>query len=199
MLFGLFNTPASFHDYINKILAKKLNIFIIVYQDNILIYIKEVDYNDVIWYVLNQLRKYFFYANLRKCYFYQKEMQFLGYVVSLQEICIENEQIEPVYNWSKPQLIWDIQIFLGFTNFYRQFIESFDRITAPLISILKTTVSSFSATELRFTNEGSTIEVEVSDGNNNEIGMVNITKTVKSKIVLQPKNPRRDFLYLKLS
>ena len=37
ILFGLFNAPASFQGYINKILAKKLDIFIIMYLDNILI------------------------------------------------------------------------------------------------------------------------------------------------------------------
>ena len=38
MLFGLMNTPASFQGYINKILAEKLDIFVIVYLDDILIY-----------------------------------------------------------------------------------------------------------------------------------------------------------------
>ena len=41
MPFGLFNTPATFQRYINKILAEKLDIFIIVYLDNILIYIED--------------------------------------------------------------------------------------------------------------------------------------------------------------
>ena len=40
MFFGLLNAPASFQDYINKNLAKKLDIFIIIYLNNILIYIK---------------------------------------------------------------------------------------------------------------------------------------------------------------
>ena len=40
MFFGLCNAPASFQSYINKIMAKKLNIFIIIYLDNIFIYIK---------------------------------------------------------------------------------------------------------------------------------------------------------------
>ena len=38
MLFWLFNTSASFEDYINKVLAKKLDIFVIVYLYDIFIY-----------------------------------------------------------------------------------------------------------------------------------------------------------------
>ena len=41
MLFGLSNALISFQGYINKILAKKLNIFIIIYLNDILIYIKD--------------------------------------------------------------------------------------------------------------------------------------------------------------
>ena len=37
----LSNAPASIQDYINKILAEKLNIFVIVYQDDIFIYTKD--------------------------------------------------------------------------------------------------------------------------------------------------------------
>ncbi len=40
MSFGFSNVPASFQGYINKILAEKLDIFIVVYLDNILIYTK---------------------------------------------------------------------------------------------------------------------------------------------------------------
>ena len=42
MPFRLFNAPASFQGYINAILAKKLDIFVILYQDNILIYFKDL-------------------------------------------------------------------------------------------------------------------------------------------------------------
>ena len=41
IFFRLSNALASFEDYINKTLAKKYDIFIIVYLYNILIYTKE--------------------------------------------------------------------------------------------------------------------------------------------------------------
>lgn len=47
--FDLSNTPASFQGYINKILTEKLDIFVIIYVDDILIYIDEVDYIDSVW------------------------------------------------------------------------------------------------------------------------------------------------------
>ena len=39
--FGLSNTPASFQGYIDKILVKNLNVVIIVYLDDMLIYTKD--------------------------------------------------------------------------------------------------------------------------------------------------------------
>lgn len=47
MLFGLFNTLAKFQGYINKILAKKLDIFILIYFYNKLIYAKNLSQNNI--------------------------------------------------------------------------------------------------------------------------------------------------------
>ena len=57
MPFGLSNAPVSFQNYINKIFAKKFDVFVIVYLDNILIYIKETGqlYVEVIHLVIDQL------------------------------------------------------------------------------------------------------------------------------------------------
>ena len=41
MSFGFSNAPVTFQGYINKILAKKLNVFVIVYLDDILIYTED--------------------------------------------------------------------------------------------------------------------------------------------------------------
>ena len=69
MPFKLSNAPASFQGYINKILAKKLNIFIIVYLDDIFIYIENQGggHMKAVRWVLDILRKNGLFANLKKC------------------------------------------------------------------------------------------------------------------------------------
>ena len=76
MLFGLTNASPSFQRYINKILAKKLDIFVIVYLDDILIYTNDTRNGHItaVRWVLKQLRKFLLFANLKKCQFYQKEV-----------------------------------------------------------------------------------------------------------------------------
>lgn len=66
MPFGLFNAPASFQGYVNKILAEKLDIFVMVYLDDILIYTKDPGqaHGEAIRWVLKQRRKHGLFANL---------------------------------------------------------------------------------------------------------------------------------------
>ena len=54
---------------------------------------------------------------------------------------MEAERIEVVKDWPEPKSVRNIQVFLGFANFYRRFIQGFSRIAAPLTSMLKTTGS----------------------------------------------------------
>ena len=51
---------------------------------------------------------------------------------------MEVERIKVVKKWPELKSVRDIQVFLGFANFYWQFIQGFSRIAAPLTSMLKT-------------------------------------------------------------
>ena len=59
---------------------------------------------------------------------------------------MEDKRIEAVKQWPELQVVQDIQVFLGFANFYCQFIQGFSQIAARLTSILKTSGSSESST-----------------------------------------------------
>ena len=124
MFFGLSNAPANFQSYINKILAKKLDIFFIVYLDDIFIYIEEPGQAHVnaVWWVSKELRKHGLFANFKKCQFLKDKVRFLGYVVSVHGVQIEDERIKAVKNWPEPKSVHDIQVFLSFANFDWRFI-----------------------------------------------------------------------------
>lgn len=101
LIFRLSNAPASFQGYINKIFAEKLDIFVIVNLNDILIYTEDPGqpHVEAVRWVLDQLRKNSLFANLKKCRFHQDEVWFLGFVVSAQGIRMEEERIEAVKTW----------------------------------------------------------------------------------------------------
>ena len=79
----LSNVSASFQGYINKILAEKLDIFIIVYLDDIFIYIEDPGQRHIeaVRWVLDVLRRHRLFVNLKKYQFHNDEVCFLGYIV----------------------------------------------------------------------------------------------------------------------
>ena len=93
MPFGLSNTSASFQSYINKILGKKFNLFVIVYLNNIFIYIKNSDqgHMQAVKWVLYILGKYKRFINLKKCQCYNNAICFLDYIVFAQKVRMKNK------------------------------------------------------------------------------------------------------------
>jgi hypothetical protein len=76
---------------------------------------------------------------LAKCEFNIERVEFLGFIVSSGSIEMEASRITAIREW--PVLknsIREVQIFLGFTNFYRRFIYRYSRIIKGLTDLLKT-------------------------------------------------------------
>ena len=101
MLFKLINASAMFQTYINNVLREHLNMFMIIYLDNILIYSKnKKDYKKHIRQVLNALKK----ADLRivseKSQFHQTEIEFLEYIITDHKIKMNSEKVRVIAEWS---------------------------------------------------------------------------------------------------
>jgi hypothetical protein len=50
---------------------------------------------------------------------------------------MELERVEAIAVWPVPGNIYEIQVFLGFTGFYRRFIRNYSLISAPLTDLLR--------------------------------------------------------------
>jgi len=67
-----------------------------------------------------------------KCNFNMEEIPILGVVVGKGQVQMEQEKIKAVKEWKTPTRVKDIESFLGFANFYQQFIHNFSHIARPL-------------------------------------------------------------------
>ncbi len=143
MPFGLANAPATFQSYINDALRQNLDLFCIAYLDDIIIYSEDdEEHTQHVRWVLTQLLKHGLYVKLEKCQFNTHEVNFVGYKISPAGISMEPSRVQAILDWPEPASFKDIQVFIGFANFYRRFICSFSAIAAPLTNMLKGRESS---------------------------------------------------------
>jgi transposase InsO family protein len=138
MPFGLANAPATFQAYINRALGGLVDDFCVVYLDDILIYSENpAEHMRHVRMVLERLRKFSLYANPQKCTFAAKEVEFLGFLVSEAGVRMDPSRVSAIADWPTPTTHREVQVFLGFANFYRRFINRYSKIAAPLTELLK--------------------------------------------------------------
>jgi hypothetical protein len=87
MPFGLTNAPATFMDLMNRVFKAYLDQFVVVFIDDILIYLRtEKEYAEHLRIVLQTLREHKLYAKLKKCDFWLSKVSFLGHIISREGI-----------------------------------------------------------------------------------------------------------------
>ena len=72
-----------------------------------------------------------------KCNFAQKEVKFLGHVISRDGIKPDPDKIERVRNFPQPQDVTEVKCFLGLASYYRRFIKGFAEMAQPLNHLTK--------------------------------------------------------------
>ena len=73
----------------------------------------------------------------KKCHFFQKKIKCLGHVMSEQGISCYPKKTSAVSSWPTPTNAKDVQKFLGFTGFYRRFIQDYAKVAGPLTELLR--------------------------------------------------------------
>ena len=136
MLFGLTNVPIAFQWFMNDIFSNLLDIYVIIYLDDILIYLNNMSkHHQHIKEVLKHLHKTSLYAKAEKCEFHSKLVEYLKYILSPSGLTISNNKVKIIQDWLEPKKVKNIQSFLEFTNFYYQFIFNYLDIVIPLASL----------------------------------------------------------------
>jgi hypothetical protein len=136
MPFGMKNAPAVFQREMQRVLHDRLYNGVVVFVDDILIYSKtDEEHAELVEFVLRRLREEGYVANPDKCEFYQKEVSFLGHVISEQGMSVQQYKVKAVSAWPVPQTKKHVRSFLGLTGYYRKFIRAYSDIAAPLTDL----------------------------------------------------------------
>ncbi|KAL0152355.1 hypothetical protein M9458_052078 [Cirrhinus mrigala] len=124
--------------FMNDVFRDMLDKWVIIYIDDILIYSDTLsEHIQHIRTVLKRLTQYQLYAKLEKFEFHRTSTSFFGYIISQEGVAMDEKKVEAVLKWPQPRTLKELQRFLGFTNFYRRFIQNFSSVAAPLTAMTK--------------------------------------------------------------
>ena len=133
MPFGLCNAPATFQRLMDRVLHGLKWHSCLVYIDDIVVVganFKEHLYNLAC--VLKRLREAGLMLKPTKCNLLQKEVRYLGHVISENGISTDPITTDAIRKWPTPQCRREILQFLGLANYYRRFIKDFASVSRPL-------------------------------------------------------------------
>jgi hypothetical protein len=138
MLFELANSSITFQAYINKTMHSYLNLFVLMYINDLLMFFSFIEEHiEHVKLMLQRLRQFNLYLKLNKCSFHVFHVNFLDFRVSFDEITMQTSKVIVVKDWSKSKFHKNVQVFINFANFHKRFVHAFFKASAELISLLK--------------------------------------------------------------
>ena len=131
------NSPATFQTMMNDIFRTVIaEEIVVVYLDDILIFTKmEEEHEWAVQRVLEILTEHKLFLRPEKCEFHQKQIEYLGLVISENKVVMDPVKVAGVREWPIPENRTDVQAFIGFVNFYHRFIQDFSTIARPLFDL----------------------------------------------------------------
>jgi len=138
MPFGLTCAPSVFQRLMDFVLSGLSYITCLVYLDDIIIFGRTFEEQ------LSRLEEVFdriSSANLKlkptKCSFFQRQVAFLGHIISGEGISVQESKVDAVRDWPTCRTLTELRAFLGTSGYYRRFVKNFSSIAAPLFALMK--------------------------------------------------------------
>jgi hypothetical protein len=143
MPFGLTNAPATFQTLMNDIFRDLLDVCVIVYLDDILVYSKnKEEHEQHLRQVLQLLKDNHLYAKLSKCTFFASSIEYLGHIADGEGLRPNPRLVQALMDFPRPKTLKELQSFLGLANYYRKFIANFSHIALPLTDATRNNTNS---------------------------------------------------------
>ncbi|KII65512.1 Transposon Ty3-I Gag-Pol polyprotein [Thelohanellus kitauei] len=136
--FGLKNAPATFQRTMEYIFKTLNQASLLVYLDDLIIFSdNELNHLSALRETFSIIRKACLKVKPKKCEFFRTEINYLGFIVGKNGVMVDPEKAKIVKEWKTPKTPKQVQQFLGFCNYYRQFIRNYAMYEKPLRNLTK--------------------------------------------------------------
>ena len=138
MPFGLCNAGATFQRLMDIVMAGLHMDICLVYLDDIILYSRTAEEHlERLVTMLARLRGAGLKLKPEKCALFQKEVSFLGHMITSEGIGTDPEKIRAVADWPTPSCTKEVRAFVGLASYYRRFVKDFATLAAPLNNLMK--------------------------------------------------------------
>jgi hypothetical protein len=104
---------------------------VIIYMDDILIAIAESldNHKCKVFHVLRKLFLSDLFLKPEKCHFHKKEVEYLGIIVGNRQVKMDPVKVKGITDWPTPTNLKELCSFLGYGNYYKDFIADYSQLT----------------------------------------------------------------------
>jgi len=139
MFFGLTNSPATFQMMMNTIFRPEvMEGFFSVFMDDGVIYTKKLPtetekehlahHRKHVHKIFDILEAHDLYVKPEKCAFEQEEIEYLGVIIGKGQLHMDPKKLQGIADYPVPRNPTDVRAFLGFTGYYRYFVQGYSQI-----------------------------------------------------------------------
>ena len=136
MSFGLINAPTSCQELLNNTLREYLDIFVIIYLNDILVFSQTIEEHEQhVKKMLECLSKRNLLIKSEKCDWHKREVDFLKFIVGINDVRMNSDKLASVRAWSVSTNVKEVQAFLEFVNYNRKFIQEYSQKAMTLTNL----------------------------------------------------------------
>ncbi|KAL7841512.1 hypothetical protein SRHO_G00252030 [Serrasalmus rhombeus] len=133
---GITNAPSTFQRLMEKCMGDIHLHEVLVFLDDSIVFSQTLEEHEArLTKVLDRLRENGLKLSPDKCRFFQTSVRYLGHIVSQKGVETDPQKIEALKTWLRPRTLKELRSFLGFSGYYRRFVQDYSKIVKPLTNL----------------------------------------------------------------